>query len=228
MTTTKQRRRRSRPPRPALPRPPLGPAAALFLLALTVSLLFPVQSKGLKVPVPETLPPWIREELLPVNDWSRPGAAMEAVNGIVVHYVGNPGTSAGQNRSYFAGLAQSHETYASSHFLVGLEGEVLLCVPLGEVAYCSSDRNHDTISIEVCHPDDTGEFTPESYAALVRLVDWLEGFYGLSPEDVIRHYDVTGKLCPRYYVEHPGAWEAFQKALAEEEAVRKSGEDAAR
>ena len=42
-------------------------------------------------------------------------------------------------------------------------------------------------------------------------------FYGLSPEDVIRHYDVTGKLCPRYYVEHPGAWEAFQKALAEED-----------
>ena len=124
--------------------------------------------------------------------------------------------------------AERRERVRSFLPLVGLEGEVLLCVPLGEVAYCSSDRNHDTISIEVCHPDDTGEFTPESYAALVRLVDWLEGFYGLSPEDVIRHYDVTGKLCPRYYVEHPGAWEAFQKALAEEEAVRKSGEAAAR
>ena len=113
-------------------------------------------------------------------------------------------------------------------FWWGWRGSTWSAGPPSCPAYCSSDRNHDTISIEVCHPDDTGEFTPESYAALVRLVDWLEGFYGLSPEDVIRHYDVTGKLCPRYYVEHPGAWEAFQKALAEEEAVRKSGEDAAR
>lgn len=182
----------------------------------------------IRVPVPESYPDWVEAQLLPVNDWSRPGTAMDGVNGIVVHYVGNPGTSARQNRSYFAGLAQSHETYASSHFLVGLEGEVLLCVPLGEVAYCSNDRNHDTISIEVCHPDDTGEFTPASYAALVRLVDWLEGFYDLSPEDVIRHYDVTGKICPRYYVEHPGAWEAFREALAAEETVRKAGEEAAR
>lgn len=209
----------------------LRPVQAICLLviaALAAAFVLRRKPTTIQVPVPEQYPEWVEEQLLPVNDWSRPGTAMDGVNGIVVHYVGNPGTSAGQNRSYFAGLAQSHETYASSHFLVGLEGEVLLCVPLGEVAYCSSDRNHDTISIEVCHPDDTGEFTPESYAALVRLVDWLEGFYGLSPEDVIRHYDVTGKLCPRYYVEHPGAWEAFQKALAEEEAVRKSGEDAAR
>ena len=26
---------------------------------------------------------------------------------------------------------------------------------------------------------------------------------------MIRHYDVTGKLCPLYYVENPEAWEAF-------------------
>ena len=213
MTTTKQRRRRSRPPRPALPRPPLGPAAALFLLALTVSLLFPVQSKGLKVPVPETLPPWIREELLPVNDWSRPGAAMEAVNGIVVHYVGNPGTTAEQNRSYFASLAQSHETYASSNFIIGLEGEILLCVPIGEVAYCSNDRNGDTLSIEVCHPDESGQFTQASRDSLIRLITWLQELCALGPEQVIRHYDVMGKLCPRYYVEHPEEWERLRGEL---------------
>jgi N-acetylmuramoyl-L-alanine amidase len=36
---------------------------------------------------------------------------------------------------------------------------------------------------------------------------------------VIRHYDVTGKECPKYYVEHETAWETFkddvQKALFE-------------
>ncbi len=142
---------------------------------------------------------------------------MEAVRGIVVHYVGNPGTTAQQNRSYFAGLARSHETYASSNFVIGLEGEVLLCVPPGEVAYCSNDRNGDTLSIEVCHPDDTGRYTQASYTSLVRLVNWLREFYELEPEDVIRHYDVTGKACPKYYVDHPEEWEAFRRELAEKE-----------
>ena len=45
------------------------------------------------------------------------------VNGIVIHYVGNPGTTAAQNHSFFTNLAQTGETYASSHFLVGLDGE---------------------------------------------------------------------------------------------------------
>ena len=59
-------------------------------------------------------------ELLPVNKYSRPGTALTEVNGIVVHYTANPGTSAIQNRDYFAGLADSHETSASSHFIIGL------------------------------------------------------------------------------------------------------------
>lgn len=195
----------------------------LVMAALAVTFCLRRRPSAIRVPVPEEYPVWVEEALLPVNDWSRPGTAMDGVNGIVVHYVGNPGTSAAQNRSYFAGLAQSHETYASSHFLVGLEGEVLLCVPLGEVAYCSNDRNHDTISIEVCHPDDTGEFTRSSDAALKQLVQWLLGFYELEPEAVIRHYDVTGKVCPRYYVEHPEAWEEFLAALGETDMGQAEG-----
>ena len=35
-------------------------------------------------------------------------------------------------------------------------------------------------------------------------------------EDVIRHYDVTGKDCPKYYVEHPEAWDAFRADVAAE------------
>ena len=96
-------------------------------------------------PLPET-PDWITVELLPLNEFSRPGTPLEEVNGIVIHYVGNPGTTAAQNHSFFTNLAQTGETYASSHFLVGLDGEVLQNVPLNEVAYCSNQRNDDTIS----------------------------------------------------------------------------------
>lgn len=197
-----------------LPKAPLKASAGLFALALLALFLVRSRSRPTPVPIPESLPSWIEERLLPVNEWSRPGTSMEAVNGIVVHYVGNPGTSAGQNWSYFEGLSRSHETYASSNFLVGLNGEVILCVPIGEIAYCSSQRNKDTLSIEVCHPDETGKFTPESYASLLQLVSWLQEFYDLAPEAVIRHYDVTGKLCPKYFVEQPQAWDRFLQDLS--------------
>lgn len=155
------------------------------------------------------LPGWVTVDLLPVNEWSRPGTPLDAVNGIVVHYVGNPGTTAAQNRSYFESLASTHAAKASSNFLIGLDGEVLLSVPPDEVAYCSNQRNSDTLSIECCHPDADGAFTDATYDSLVRLVAFLCDSYGLSRQDVIRHYDVTGKQCPLYFVEHPDAWEAF-------------------
>lgn len=161
------------------------------------------------------LPPFIREELLTVNPYSRPGEYLERVNAVVIHYVGNPGSTAEQNRSYFQGLADSGATSASSNLIVGLDGETLLCVPLNEIAYCSNSRNADTISIEFCHPDDTGEPTEETYDALVRLTAWLCELYGLDPaEDVIRHYDVIGKECPRYYVRNEDAWLRFRQDVA--------------
>ena len=167
------------------------------------------------VPDAVELPPYITEDLLSVNPYSRPGDRLTRVNAIVIHYVGNPGTSAAANRSYFQGLAESGETSASSNLIVGLEGETLLCVPLNEVAYCSNDRNRDTVSVEFCHPDDTGEPTQATYDALVRLTAWLCELYGLDPEtDVIRHYDVIGKECPRYYVQNEDAWQRFLQDAA--------------
>ena len=162
-------------------------------------------------------------ELLPVNKYSRPGTALTEVNGIVVHYTANPGTSAIQNRDYFAGLADSHETSASSHFIIGLDGEIVQCVPCNEIAYASKHRNSDTVSIECCIEDETGKFNDETYQSLIELVTWLVGRYDLRIEDVIRHYDVTGKNCPKYFVEHEDAWQNFRNDLAS--YIAKNGVD---
>ena len=164
------------------------------------------------------VPDYVEQDYIPVNDWSRPGTPLEDINAVVIHYVGNPGTTARANRNYFASLASGKEgTYASSHFVVGLEGEVVQCVPLTEVAYASNTRNGDTVSIEVCHPDETGEFSPVTYGRCVELAAWLCREFKLDPEtDVIRHYDVTGKECPLYYVEHPEAWERLKADVAAE------------
>ena len=200
------RRRRSRRHRR---RRPLIPAVlALALLAGTVWWLTRDASlPGENVPLPD----YVRQDLLPVNEWSRPGTPLENVDGVVIHYVGNPDTTAQANRNYFASLSSGEEgTYASSHFIVGLEGEVIQCIPLTEIAYASNERNDDTLSIEVCHPDETGVFSDVTYWRVVDLTAWLCRTFHLDPmKDVIRHYDVTGKLCPLYYVEHPEAWEDF-------------------
>lgn len=160
------------------------------------------------------MPDWIIQDVLPLNPWSRPGTRLDAINGIVIHYVGNPNTTAQQNRSYYNNLAQTRKAYVSSHFVIGMDGAVIQCVPLNEVAYCSNDRNNDTISIECCHPDDSGQFTEETYAALIDLTVWLMDTYGLERADILRHYDVTGKECPRWFVEDETAWEAFLDELS--------------
>ena len=166
------------------------------------------------LPVPE----YVDKDYLTVNPWSRPGEPLRKIKGVVIHYVGNPGTSAEANRNYFESLSSGTDgIYASSHFIVGLEGEVLQCVPLTEIAYASNSRNGDTVSIEVCHPDETGEYGPAAYRRVAELTAWLCREFRLDPErDVIRHYDVSGKPCPLYYVDHPDAWERLLADVAAE------------
>ena len=168
-------------------------------------------------------PPDYEVDLLDINDYSRPGLTLEKVNGIVIHYTANPGTTAKQNRNYFNGLKDSKKTKASAHFVVGLEGEIVQCIPCNEIAYASNNRNSDTIAIECCIPDDTGKFNDSTYQSLIELTTWLIGRYDLGIEDVIRHYDVTGKNCPKYFVEHESAWEDFHDDLAA--YIEKNGVD---
>lgn len=154
--------------------------------------------------------PEIEKMFLTPNQYSRPQKELKSVKGIVIHYTANPGSTAKENRNYFENLKNKRSKYASSHFVVGLDGEIVQCIPLDEIAYASNSRNDDTISIEVCHEDKSGKFNEETYDTLVHLVAWLCDEYGLKKEDIIRHYDVTGKLCPKYFVEHKKEWKKFK------------------
>ncbi len=149
-------------------------------------------------------------QLLTINPYSRPGTQSEKIRNIVIHYTANPGTTAMQNRNYFEGLKDTGATKASSHFIVGLEGEIVQCVPTWELAYASNDRNIDTVSIETCHYEEDGRYSEATYDSLVELTAWLCEKFGLTELDVIRHYDITGKICPKYFVEDEGAWEKFK------------------
>ena len=156
------------------------------------------------------LPPWVEVQIIEVDGISRRGEKLEDIQNIVIHYVANPGSSAQANHDWYA----NPDSEVSSHFLIGLDGEVIQCIPLDEYSSASNHRNKDTISIEVCHPDETGKFTGESYHSLVQLTAWLLEVSDLQPEDVIRHYDITGKDCPRYFVSHEDAWQIFLEDVA--------------
>ena len=186
----------------------------LIVIAAGIVLYKTVFEKKPVIPEEVTVPDYVEERLLTPNPYSRPEIPLEQVNGIVVHYVANPCSTARENRTYFESLKNqkgSNATSASSHFVIGLEGEVVQCVPITEVAYASNHRNSDTISIECCHPDETGKFYNSTYESLVQLCAYFCSEFRLEPETVIRHYDVTGKACPLYFVEHEDEWEQFHK-----------------
>lgn len=154
-----------------------------------------------------------------------PGRAGK-VEYIVVHYTANSGDTAKNNADYFA----REWTGTSAHYFVDGR-EVWQSVRDEDTAYhCGSThpkhpacRNYNSIGVEMC---DSVEAVPaatrERTAAFVRE---LMERYQVPPENVLRHYDVTGKRCPAPWVDSPVGWEKFKSMLEvddlSEEQVRK-------
>ena len=177
-------------------------------LLITVYLNFFVISNNKVQKAKETeIPEWVDKQIIHKHSTARTGILLDDIKNIVIHYVGNPNTSAKNNRDYF----NKPSTGVSSHFIVGLSGEVIQCVPIYERSAASNDRNKDTLSIETCHPDESGKFNQATYNSLVKLTAYLCYQFDLKQDDVIRHYDVTGKICPKYYVENEDEWKIFKK-----------------
>lgn len=148
----------------------------------------------------------IEEKLLTVNQYSRPGTKIGKIKNIAIHWVGNAGSSAIANRNYFESL-KDKKSYASSHYIIGLDGEIIQCVPETEVAYHCNSANSYSIGIENCHPDWEGKFNARTYSSLVELCADLCKRYNLDPVTaLIRHYDITKKDCPHYYVKNTQEW----------------------
>lgn len=210
MPTQTQRTQPKRPPAKRKRRRrrqfPLRPVIFVLVLLVVVGIILNLTTLGQMMKLArDNVPRWVDVQIIDINGSARRGERLSGVNDIVIHYVGNPGTTAQQNHDFF----DQPDTTVSAHFLVGLDGEIIQCIPLDEVSSASNERNGDTISIEVCHPDATGQFNQKTYDSLVKLTAWLCDYCDIGRDHVIRHYDVTGKLCPLYFVEHPDAWEQF-------------------
>lgn len=168
----------------------------------------------------------IKERFLSVNKYSRPNVRMGRVKGIVLHYVGVNFQKAETVVRYFEGLKNGvNNIYASAHYVIDMDGSGFICIPENEVAYhCGAktykagiqdklgyNPNYSTIGIEMCHTNEG--FTEETIKTVSNLVCMLLHTYGLSVRDVYRHYDITGKLCPKFWVEDEKKWVKFKEQL---------------
>lgn len=171
----------------------------------------------------------IREKLLTPNEWSRPQRPLEQVRGIALHWVGNPNTSAEFNWRFFEGRKNGREGYGSAHYIVDPH-EVIRCVPEHEMAYHVGGEQYTEealrrwgpypnaclLGVEMCHPDWSGRFEDATIAQARFLCAYLCWRYDLNPNsEIVRHFDVTGKLCPRFYVEHEDEFEKFKDSVKE-------------
>ena len=152
---------------------------------------------------------------------------------IVIHYTANDGDSARGNGNYF----KNNIVKASAHYFVD-DDTIVRSVPdeytawsVGGNKYSDCDRtgggkwygkctNSNSISVELCDTVKNGvsDFSESTVRNAVELVRSLMGQYGVDTGHVIRHFDVTGKICPKPYIDG-AAWQGFKNMIEEDEAM---------
>lgn len=158
----------------------------------------------------------ITERIIPKNKYNRPGTRSEPGR-ICVHYTGQAGTDADKLALFYKNVAagmfpDKPNSWTSTQYIVGLTGKMIRIIPDNEIAYAASGKNNGTIHIEVCYSKAGGEFETASVSALRELVQYLMKKYSIPAEKVLRHYDLTGKYCPWFYVDE-NRWAALHEYI---------------
>lgn len=151
----------------------------------------------------------------------------QPVSFLVYHYVGATGGAAANARYY----QNTANVGASAHYFVDHApgAEVWQSVPETDTAWhCGARsyvhptcRNANSIGIEMCcKKGPSGWYIEEeTLAAAAELGRDIMVRYGIPMDHVLRHYDVTGKLCPWPLVDET-AWANFKKRLEAEEVTQ--------
>lgn len=147
------------------------------------------------------------------------GLRASKVKYLVIHYTAGHNDTAENNGQYFA----REKVGASAHYFVD-ETAIVQSVPDEYVAWhCGGNsyyhdkcRNSNSIGIEICTKYQGGEysFSPEAVAHAQELTRQLMQKYEIPVDRVIRHWDVTHKVCPAPFVgAGQAAWEEFKGGL---------------
>ncbi len=143
----------------------------------------------------------------------------DSIKYIVIHYTANDGDTAKNNADYYA----REVLKTSAHYFVD-ENEIWQSVKDEDTAYHSGAniyvhkecRNSNSIGIELCsrqYKDGKFYFKEETIKRGAELTKELMKKYDIPYENVIRHFDVTGKICPAPMVNDEKLWEEFRLKL---------------
>lgn len=135
---------------------------------------------------------------------------------IVVHYTANANDTAKNNVDFFA---TGNTRSAGAHYFVGRDG-VAESVPAKLVAWSVGDKqaklngggtkmkvcfNSNSVSVELCSFKTWNDAVAKIAAEFISA---LRSDLLIKKENIIRHYDVTGKLCPATLVDEE-RWKNF-------------------
>jgi len=149
--------------------------------------------------------------------------SISTIKYLVIHYTANDGDKAWNNANYFANNANLK---ASAHYFVD-DNYIYQSVPDANIAWSVGDKgvgrlkskcnNANSINIELCDTEKNGVYnvTDATKARAIELVAFLMYTYNISIDNVIRHYDVTGKKCPAYWVDDAKFEAEFKLPLIE-------------
>lgn len=143
---------------------------------------------------------------------------------LVIHYTGNNGDTAYNNTVYFKTVSRG----ASAHYFVD-ENEIWVCVPDKHISwhcgttgtyYHDKCRNSNSIGIELCSRKDSNGnyyFKEQTVINALWLCNMLMEKYGIPINNILRHYDITHKICPEPYVRNTALWNDFKNNLGVED-----------
>lgn len=166
----------------------------------------------------------IKDALL--TNHNRPKKELYKLKALIIHYTANSSKSATAmaNRNYF----NTTKTSASAHYIVD-KNEIIRCIPDNEMGYHVGANkytdfgnslierpngkyygpNSMTIGIEICNNDDWAAAVELS----AQLAAYLLKLHGLTVDQMYRHHDVTGKICPAPMVNDKSQWTAFKNRV---------------
>lgn len=148
---------------------------------------------------------------------------------IVWHYTANDGDSDEANGLFFK---KNKNRGASAHYFVD-DDSVTISVPDTYVAWSVGGKrysnyrttggaslykictNTNSINIELCDTRKNGKYdvTEATLQNAIDLTRKLMAKYDIPISNVVRHFDVTGKSCPVYYINN-SVWQSVKNRIA--------------
>ena len=144
---------------------------------------------------------------------------------LVYHFTANDGDKAINNGRYFgnnANLKASAQYFVDDDVIVqSVEDEYVAYAVGGKKLsgnggkYHGVCTNYNSINIELCDTNKNGklDLSNKTRENAIELGKSLVKKYNIPKERVIRHYDVTGKNCPAYFVKDEKAWNEFKNEI---------------